>query len=346
MGEIAINGRFRGRPITGVERYAGAVLRTWQGRARVIAPRRPLRGLAGHLWEQFALPASVRGLLWSPANTGPLAIARQVVTIHDISPLDGPQWFTPGFALWYRLLLPVLAHRSRRVLTHSVFCRERLITRLGLPSEKIVVIPPGVDAAQFHPLDAAPLRARYALAERYLLFVGSRAPRKNLPVLFRAWERLQTKFPTMELVIAGGTAPIFRGDEQNRPRPGVRFLAHVPESELPALYSGAVALIMPSLYEGFGLPLLEAMACGAPVISSTAGALPETAGDAALLFNPLDPEALARCVELLLCDTSLHASLRVKGFERAEGFPWRLTAERIWAVLEQESGVSTENQNG
>jgi glycosyltransferase involved in cell wall biosynthesis len=345
MGEIVVNGRFRGRPITGVERYASEVLRNWHNRVQVMAPRRPLRGLAGHLWEQFALPARVRGLLWSPANSGPLAISRQVITIHDLSPLDGPQWFAPGFALWYRLLLPALARRSRRVLTHSTFCRERLIDRLGLPYEKIVVIPPGVDAAQFHPVDAAPLRARYSVAQRYLLFVGSLGPRKNLPVLLRAWRLLQAKFPAMELVIAGATSPIFPEDGQNPP-PGVRFLGHVPEPELPALYSGAEALIMPSLYEGFGLPLLEAMACGAPVISSTAGGLTEAAGGAALLFDPLDSVALAGCVELVLCDTSLRESLRTKGFERAEGFPWRLTAERIWAVLEQERQGGAKNQHG
>jgi len=332
-----------------VVRYAREVLREWDSQVTILAPRRHLRGIAGHVWEQLALPALARsrlqprqqGVLWSPANMGPLAISRQVLTIHDLSPLDHPEWFAPAFALWYRQVLPILARRVRRVLTPSGFSRGRIIQRLNLPAEKISVVPPGVDPALFHPADSAVVRARYGLAETYLLFVGSLEPRKNLPALLSAWERVGPRFSAVELVIVGGRSPVFR---RALPRQGktllpahVRFLGAVPDSDLPALYSGAAAVVLPSLYEGFGLPVIEAMACGTPVISSRMGALAETAAEAAILVDPVDSEALARAIEQILRDDGLRAELRERGIERAAYFAWRETAGRIWTLLQAEA---------
>jgi len=347
MCDIVVNGRFRNRPMNGVGRYASEILRQWDGHpVDVISPRRPLRGIGGHLWEQCVLPGRAHGLLWSPANTGPVMVARQVVTIHDLSPFDGPQWFSPVFVLWYRSLLPVLARRSQRVLTGSTFSRDRLLACFKLPPEKVVVASPGVDSSHFHPVDVAPVRALHALPETYLLFVGSLDPRKNLPLLLRAWEILRPKFPNLALVIAGGSAPIFRGGTTSRVAKDAQFLGPVADSELPALYSGAAALVMPSLYEGFGLPVLEAMACGTPVICSTAGALPETVGNAAILFDPGDVGSLAGAIDNVLRDDTLRELLRQKGFERSAASSWRLTAQKIWDVLEQERGRGTPTRHG
>jgi glycosyltransferase involved in cell wall biosynthesis len=272
---------------------------------------------------------------------GPLAITRQVLTIHDLSPLDHPEWFAPAFALWYGQILPPLARRVRRVLTPSSFSRQRVIQRLKLPADKVVVVQPGVDPAQFRPVDPSLVRVRYGLAESYLLFVGSLEPRKNLPALLSAWGEVRARFSAAELVIAGARSPVFRpalnGQAKTPSLERVRFLGAVPDSDLPALYSGAAALLLPSLYEGFGLPVMEAMACGAPVISSSAWALKETAGEAALLVDPVDAEGLSCAIEQILGDEGLRAALRARGFDRAASFPWSRTAGRIWSILQDEA---------
>ena len=167
---IAVNGRFEGRRITGVERYASEILRCLGTKVRVVKPRQRLRGLRGHLWEQFLLPALISrdGLLWSPANTGPLVLSKQVVTIQDLSPIEHPEWFRGDFAAWYRLFLPVLARRVRQVLVPSQYVRRRIEARFGLTN--ISVTSAGVDGAFFHP---HALQNIYELPEKYILFVGS-----------------------------------------------------------------------------------------------------------------------------------------------------------------------------
>ncbi len=191
-GEIVINGRFQGRRLTGVERYASEVLRCLGQTVRVLRPRQPLTGVPGHLWEQLLLPTLVgkEQLLWSPANTGPLAVSRQVVTIHDLSVLDHPEWFNANFRLWYRVMLPRLAKSSRAILTVSQFSRRSIIKRFGLPEDAVTAIPDAVNVDQFHPVDPAPVRLKYALPQRYVLFVGSLDPRKNLERLLQAWIRM------------------------------------------------------------------------------------------------------------------------------------------------------------
>jgi alpha-1,3-rhamnosyl/mannosyltransferase len=177
--------------------------------------------------------------------------------------------------------------------------------------------------------------SRYSLPTTYLLFVGSIDPRKNLHFLLQVWDRLHPDFPGRWLVVAGGSNPIFRGPPPRQDTEGASFLGRVPEADLPALYSGAAAVVIPSVYEGFGLPVIESMACGAPVICSRAGALAETAGGAALLFDPLDRDGLAAAIRHVLVDPSEREALRRKGFERAATFPWTETAVRVRTVLEE-----------
>ena len=236
------------------------------------------------MWEQFALPRELSSgeFLWSPANTGPLAVTHQAVTIHDLSVLDHPEWFAPSFRLWYHVPASAAGvSTARNVLTVSEHSRQSLITRFNLPEEKVTTVYNGVNLRQFHPCDPAPVRGKYELGERYILFVGSLEPRKNLERLLQAWVRL-SDIRNLELVIAGSRADVFRPVSLSGSSRRTRFLGYVPEEDLPALYAGATFFIMPSLFEGFGLSVLEAMACGAPVITSHAGALPEVVGDAAL----------------------------------------------------------------
>ncbi len=337
---MVVNARFQGRRITGVERYAREISRRLPAETRLARPARPSQGAAGHLWEQAVLPGMVGAdRLWSPANSGPLRVARQAVTIHDLAVLEHPEWFAPGFALWYRLLLPPLVRRARRVLTVSRDTRARLVRRFGLDPAAVAVIPGGVDHDQFHPMDekrVAELRTRFGLPERYLLFVGSREPRKNLPRLVEAWETVARAFPGVALVIGGGAGANFAVTRASHAgtAPRVCWLGTVDEADLPGLYAGATVFVYPSLDEGFGLPVLEAMACGAPVIATTAGAVPEVAGNAALYADPHRTESLALAISCVLDQRALREELRARGFTRAASFSWDAAARAVWQALE------------
>ncbi len=332
--ELVVNGRFEGRRLTGVERYGSEILRGLGTRVDVIKPRRALTGLQGHLWEQLLLPRALGqdAFLWSPTNTGPLGVTRQAVTIHDLSVLEHPEWFNSNFRLWYTFLLPRLAHRARIVLTVSEHSRRSILRRLKLPDEKVVVVHDGVNMEQFHPCDPAPVRAKYGLGGRYILFVGSLDPRKNLDRLLQSL-MLLSDIHNLELVIVGSGSSIFRPVSVSRPKRRTRLLGYVPDEDLPGLYSGAALFILPSLFEGFGLSVLEAMACGTPVISSYAGALPEVVGDAALQIDPTSVEGMAEAMRTLLSQDSLRDELRQKGLERACLFSWQRSAEQVWEVL-------------
>ena len=268
---IVVNGRFEGRRISGVERYASEILRCLGDQVRVVRPRNKLRGVRGHLWEQFMLPFLVpkNEVLWSPANSGPLAVSNQIATIHDLSPLEHPEWFRADFAVWYRLFLPMLAKRVRRVLASSNYVKRKIEARLGV--KNVIVTSEGVDVNFFNPNAR---QDKYDLPESYILFLGSLEPRKNLPSLLSAWNMISEDFTNTWLIIAGGTDRVFHNVKFPSPVERVRFLGYIPEKHLPGLYAGATLFVLPSLEEGFGLPALEAMSCGTPVITSKAGALP------------------------------------------------------------------------
>jgi glycosyltransferase involved in cell wall biosynthesis len=321
------------------------VTRCLGDRIDVTMPEGCRRGLRGHLWEQVSLPQSVNGaLLWSPANTGPLSVRNHVVTIHDISPIDHPEWFSRGFATWYRYLLPRLARRARRVITVSEFTRRRIVERFGVPESRVVAIAHGV-TDQFCPQARAAVEAArraYGLPSPYLLVVGSLQPRKNLERLLRVWRRQQCALQPLLLAIVGSPGPGFRPSRLTPAAPRVRLLGVVPDRDLPALYAGAVGFIQPSLYEGFGLPVLEAMACAVPVAASDTTALREVGGDAALYMNPLDEASMADAIRRLVEDDSWRERSRRLGCARAQQFTWERTAVRTWEVLRDaaEGGTS------
>jgi glycosyltransferase involved in cell wall biosynthesis len=257
----------------------------------------------------------------------PLYRGHCVLTVHDLSFDDGDRDLMDPFdRTVFRTFVPRSLKRAARVLVGSDWTRRRLAERYGVPDEKVVVTPYGIDPA-FTP-DGP--RAGNGSA---LLFVGALQPRKDPLCAVRALARL---YPELELVFVG---PEKRGANDVRAeiaRLGlerrVRFLGHVPKEELSALYRGAACLVLPSRYEGFGLPVLEAMASGTPVVASTAGALPEVAGDAAVLVPPGDPAALADGIERALADRN---RLRELGLERSRGFTWAETARRTAAVYEE-----------
>ena len=259
-------------------------------------------------------------------------------TCHDLTPLAQPGLFDPArrAAFW-------LAHRlaigaAQRITANSQATARDLERFFRVPRERIVVIPWGVDA-RFAPQSDETmrlLRARLDLPERYVLFLGINKPHKNLVRLIEAFAQLRARSPgdDLTLVVAGVWDPRYPEARELARRlelgAAVRFLGPVPEADLPALYAAALAFAFPSEYEGFGLPLLEAMACGTPSLTSTTSSLPEVAGDAALLVPPTDVAAIADALERLVTDSALRADLARRGRTRALQFTWERTAERMW----------------
>jgi glycosyltransferase involved in cell wall biosynthesis len=360
MARIWVNARFLTQPLTGVQRYAYEVTRRLAG-VELICPQPhspEYDGIAashavhlsrfhlgryrlgGHTWEQFALPLELpRGsLLFSPGNCGPLAVRRQVLTIHDVAPLDHPQWFSRRFSLWYGALLPRLARRVKLILTDSRFSRQRIIERTGVHEDKVVSIPLGVEP-RFCPLPEDTLRQvlrQYPIGGPYVLAVSALSSRKNVARLLEAWQRLGHKAEGFSLVVAGDLGLAFSDLSGCAALPSsVVHLGRVRDEHLPALYNGATGFVYPSLYEGFGLPPLEAMACGTPVVASNSTSLPEAVGDAALLVDPLSVESMADGLGRLVHDSILRQSLRAKGLEHVRQFNWDKTAEQTRRALEQ-----------
>ena len=309
------------------------------------------QGIKGHLWEQFALPAQCRGrLLFSPGNTGPLACRRQIVTIHDASTFDQPEAFKGLFARWYRWLLPRLARRALCVVTVSRFSRDRLCARLGLSPARVAVIYNGVTPppASLPSVSTEELQ-RLRLPARFLLFVGSQDPRKNVPRLLEAFAR--ARLGDVELLLAGGAAPgLFNAAGHDAALPRVRSLGRVSDAVLETLYARAEGFVFPSLYEGFGLPPLEAMARGCPVLTSDATCLPEVCGPdlsrggACVYFSPHSPDAIARALEQfcrLTPDT--RRAMADAGRRRAQLYSWDRCAADTLALLHRHGGLENEN---
>jgi glycosyltransferase involved in cell wall biosynthesis len=284
---------------------------------------------AGHAWEQLALPLAARGaeLILSPANLAPATGRRNVVVIHDSAPFRQPAWYSRAYGAWHRALIPHVARRARLVIAPSEHVRDELAQLLSLPKERLVAIAPGVDPSFASPADPAPLLRRLGLSRPYVLALGTDSPRKNLGLLDAIAPRLAEE--GFDVAIAGSTRSYMpSGPEAAH----ARRLGYVDDADLPALYAGAAVFAMPSLYEGFGLPCVEAMAAGTPVVASDRAALPEACGGAALLANPDDPDAFTAA--LLDAAGPERERLVAAGRERAAALNWERTAENVDRALE------------
>jgi glycosyltransferase involved in cell wall biosynthesis len=333
---IVINARAAARPeLGGVERWT----RELATRLPALRPggyvvRRPPRALAhraGHAWEQIVLPASAARLraplLLCPANLAPLASRRTVVVVHDAAALRDPAWYSPLYAAWQARLLPRVAARAVHLITVSEYSRGEIVELLGVPAERVSVIAGGCGEAFTPDADAAGARSALGLTRPYVLTVASATARKNLAALVPAAQRVAAD--GVQVVVAGGGRPQLAAESGLG---GLRLLGHVDDALLPGLYAGAEAFVLPSLHEGFGLTVVEAMACGTPVLASSAAALPDTCGGAAWLVEP-DAEAIAAALPALLSDAAERERLRAAGLARAATFSWSRTAAEVDGLL-------------
>ncbi len=292
------------------------------------------------VWQRLRAPLSLE---WF---TGPLSVshgpdfvvppsrAPSVVTIHDLSFLVVPQYAHPRLRAYLTAAVPRSLRQSRAVVTVSEQVRREVIERYGLPPERVVAIPHGVTSGLMAPPDDQAQRtlARLGVREPYFLMVGTIEPRKNHLTALEAFALLASRYPDLSLVIAGRpgwlSEPIMQAIHTAGARLPIRYLGPVADVDLPALYARSVALVYPSWYEGFGLPILEAMACGTAVITSVGGAPAEVAGDAALAVPPDRPEALAEAMERIMDDSALRGRLAKEGRRRAGSFSWERAARQ------------------
>ncbi len=319
-------------PHTGIARYTGqlaAALGAIHPEARITLEARP--GNAGVLqgrWWSIGLPRRLREIQATLFHGTDFAVpflgrTPSVVTVHDLSPLRAREWDMPAVARGVARRLPGVIRRAAAVITPSERVKAELTERFPAAREKIFVTPLAA-AALFFP------RPVSASGAKYVLYVGSGQRRKNLDLLVRVFGRVRSRFRKdhdIHLIVVGGGPQIELQSE-------VIQMLGVPDEELAKLYSGAAAFVYPSLYEGFGLPVLEAMACGAAVITTRGTACGDLAGESALLVEGENERQLEEALTAVLERPSLAAELREKGMARARSFSWQRTAEQTWAVYQ------------
>ena len=279
-------------------------------------------------WSQFQLPRLAKrhgaSVIFTPAPEGYLGpqTIPQVVMVHDLRPISHPE--RSFQSLYFRSWVPPLLRSCRHVLTNSQFTAREIQRCTGLPDSRITVTPLGYDEQMFKPGTDTP----DSMERPYLLHVGQQYPHKNLGRLIHAFAQLADRYPELRLVLVGKShpseTPLLQGLVQERGLKGrVEFRNYVGYEELPDLYRGALAFVYPSLWEGFGLPVLEAMACGTPVITSYGSATQEVAGESALLVHPLDLSQLVSSIEALLEQPSLRYHLQELGLKEVKAYTWR-----------------------
>jgi glycosyltransferase involved in cell wall biosynthesis len=328
-GDVSARAWMQERPAI---RYRGSRLPTGSAPGRI-------------LWEQAVAPVvTLRDhldALFCPVNIVPLAcIVPSVVTVHDLAFLAHPEAFHPSKRRYLSLMTRLSVHRARRVIAVSAHTKGDLVRYFHVAPDKVTIIPNAMDH-RFRPAADPDTLAQFKraqhLPEQFILFVGTLEPRKNLRRLIDAFARITRADGEVALVIVGASgwmtsdlAPLVQASGL---ADRIVFAGYVADDELPRWYQAATIFCYPSLYEGFGLPVLEAMACGTPVVTSMTSSLPELASGAAALVDPTDVAALAAALSALLADAPRRAEMRRAGIERARGYSWERTAAATYAVM-------------
>lgn len=352
--KVYLNGRFLGQRTTGIQRYALETLSAldtilFESADRNVSfellaphgtPMPSLRAirtrcvgpLQGHLWEQLTLPWAARdGLLWSFGPTGPLLTTQQSVTIHDATLCAIPGAFSWKFRALYGLAMPWLAQRVTQVMTVSEFSRDEIARHYGAATSALRVSGEGWQHTRRIEPDLAVLKQHDLVPQRYVLAVSSVIPHKNFAVIARALARLQGA--DYRVVIAGELNEKIYGTIAALSLKSATLLGYVSDAELRALYENAGVFVFPSLYEGFGLPPLEAMSLGCPVIASRAASMPEVCGDGAVYFEPHDDGELARLIQRLMSSEDERRAWADKGLAQLSRHSWESSARRHLSAI-------------
>jgi glycosyltransferase involved in cell wall biosynthesis len=331
------------RQPTGIGVYANAVLPALQALPHWLVPGgergTSLQRLQRLVWNQAELPRLARrqgaSLIFTPAPEGYLGsqLIPQVVMVHDLRPISHPERSLQS--LYFRAWVPPLLRGCRHILTNSEHTATEIQRCAGIADDRLSVIPLGYDAQAFRP---EPPGSGCPQDRPYLLHVGQAYPHKNLRRLVLAFAQVAVRDPDIRLVLAGKPHPketmqLKRLVTELKLTERIEFRSYVPYEALPGLYRGAVAFLYPSLWEGFGLPILEAMACGTPVITSFGSGTQEVSGDAALLVDPLDVGSISDAMCNLINNQQLCAQLRDRGLKRAPMFDWKTTAVATARVI-------------
>ncbi len=351
--KIVINGTFWDKPTTGSGQYLRALLPALKRRApenayALISPKAGGGNLAKLWFEQVVFMHACRrehaDITHVPYFASPLfSPTRTVVTIHDLIPLRLPAYRGSLLVRAYTRLVAASARRANAIIADSECSQHDIVNHLGIDAARVHVVYLAADV-RYRPVDDTVVRAKYALPEKYLLYLGGFDQRKNVRVIIEAFTHLpEFHARGYRLALAGvrlGEDSAFFPSPQRiarqvgLPKEAIQYIGWVDEDDKPALYSGATAFLFPSLYEGFGLPPLEAMACGAPVVCSNASAMPEVVGDAALQVDPHDVSAWADAIHAVLTDAARRAAIRERGIAQSKKFSWDRAADETLAVYE------------
>ncbi len=338
---VVMNGRILAVQSNGQKRVAQETSRAL-GLRIIMPPPGIVSGVKGHLWEQTSLPAQLRGApLWSPSTSAPVFYRNQVITVHDLAFVDVPQYFSRSFTLLYRTIVRFAAHSARHLVAVSEFSRRRIIEEYGVRPERVTRIYPGVSAG-YHPRPAAEqsaIRQLLGIGDApYLVAMALNDPRKNLPAIIEAWRSLGTMRHGARLVFFGrGANPrafAQSSSDTGLPSDDIVAAGALTDDQAAALLTGAHGFVFPSLYEGFGLPIVEASACGTPVLTSTITSMPEVAPAGSLLVDPTSTAAIAEGMAALLAATPTTAHRRAL-VETARTYSWTDAASQYRSVFEE-----------
>lgn len=344
---IYVNARFLTQKVTGVQRFAIEIIKRIKNALgndiQLVSPSNIIQeDLAkeldtkiigktkGHLWEQITLPyyLHLKGapLLLNFCNTAPVTYSNSIVTIHDLAALAYPSWFSIKYGIAYKLLMPLISKKSKGIITVSSYSKNEIHNILNIKKDKINIV---------HCAISINLKKTESIMPKsnYILFVGSIDPRKNIERLIKSMAFLPEK---ISLIIVGGKNNIFNQQNFNCPeniRNRIEFTGYVTDEMLEKLYNNAKVFIYPSLYEGFGIPPLEAQACGCPVVCSNATSLPEVCGNSVLYCDPYNINDISAKIKMVLDDEKLQRNLIAKGFENIKRFSWEASSKKIIEII-------------
>ncbi len=354
MKQLFINGRFLGRRATGVDRFASEILRALDQLLErnppavsfvLLVPRKTVLPVpvfkhikirfvgtnASIFWEQVVLPFhSLRGSLLNLCNSAPVFKFNQYVAIHDAAPLSVPESYGIKFRLWYGFLMPILGLMGKRVITVSEFSKGDIAKQYHISREKIDVVGESGEHMLRIPADPGILKKNGLRPGGYVLGVSSMTPHKNFSTLVEAVSLMRDE-RSFDVVVAGGANSKIFG-KVKMPN-NVKMVGYVSDGELRALYENAACFVFPSYYEGFGLPPMEAMSLGCPVVAAHAASIPEVCGSAAVYFDPKNAQQLAETLKRVLGDPAELTRLRAAVQKHALSMTWLQSAQQLLALI-------------